>query len=64
VASRTAPSPRVWAGIALIILTGLIHGIGAPDAFGDAPYKGVLFILNAIGALAAAYGIYRAERWG
>ena len=31
----------------------------AQDAFGDATYKGVLFVGNAVGALASAIGIYR-----
>ncbi len=34
------------------------------DYYGDAPYKGILFVLNALGALVAAYGIWRGERWG
>lgn len=54
----------MWAGIVLIIITGIIHFIDAPDAFGEATYKGVLFTLNGIGAVVAAYGIFRGASWG
>lgn len=54
-----------WLGIALIIVTGLIHFIDAPDGFEEATYKGVLFVLNGLGGLIAAYGIFRGSRsWG
>ena len=62
--SRTAPSVITWTSIALIVITGLIHAIDAPSSYGDAPYKGILFVLNALGASVAAYGIWRDERWG
>ena len=53
------------AGVVLILITGLIHLIDMPSSFDDATYKGVLFALNAVGALVAAMGIYRNERiWG
>ena len=54
----------LWAGILLILATGLIHFIEAPDSFGDAIYKGLLFIANGVGAIVAAYGIYRRASWG
>ena len=53
-----------WTGIVLILLIGTIHFIDAPDSFGDASYKGVLFVLNGIAALVAAYGIFRGATWG
>lgn len=54
-----------WVGILLIIVTGLIHFIDAPDGFEEATYKGVLFVLNGVGGLIAAYGIFRGSRsWG
>lgn len=54
-----------WIGIALIMIMGLIHLIDAPDSFNDATYKGVLFVLNGIGALVAAVSIYRGVKsWG
>jgi uncharacterized membrane protein HdeD (DUF308 family) len=52
------------AGITLILLTGVIHFIDAPSSFGDATYKGLLFVANGIAALVAAFGIYRGRRWG
>ena len=54
-----------WLGIALLLVTAAIHFIDAPGSFEDANYKGVLFILNGIGALIAAIGVWRNERsWG
>ncbi len=54
-----------WFGIALIAATGLIHVIEAPDSFQEAAYKGWLFYANGLGALVAAYGVYRSQRsWG
>ena len=59
----TTPSPAMkWLAIAAILGTGLIHVVEARDAFGDATYKGLLFIGNGVGALAAAIGIYRDQR--
>ncbi|MDD3344816.1 MAG: hypothetical protein PHO34_00035 [Candidatus Omnitrophica bacterium] len=47
-----------WLGIVLILITGLVHLIDAPDSFSDAPYKGWLFYVNFAGALLAALGIF------
>lgn len=59
----TTPSPIVkWLAIAAILGTGLIHAVEAPDSFGDATYKGLLFVGNGVGALVAAIGIYRDRR--
>ena len=59
----TTPSPMVkWLAIAAILGTGLVHVLEARDAFGDATYKGLLFVGNGVGALAAAVGIYRNQR--
>src|SRR5438552_19107688 len=56
----TAPSRVVkWLAIAAILGTGLIHIVEAQDAFGDATYKGLLFVAAGVGALAAAVAIYR-----
>jgi len=60
-------APRIfsWFGIALIVTTGLIHVMNASDSFQEAAYKGWLFYANGMGALVAAYGIYRGKRsWG
>ena len=54
----------MWVGIALIMVTGLIHVIDAPDSFEEAAYKGWLFCLNGAGALVAAFGIFRGRAWG
>jgi len=62
--ARPTTSVLTWVGLALIIVVGLIHAIGTPSNYDDAPYKGILFVLNALGALVAAYGIWRGERWG
>ena len=49
----------------LIIITGIIHIIDAPDSFGDAIYKGWLFYANGLGSFMAAYGILRGKSsWG
>ena len=61
---RNIPKAAVWLGIALIVVTGLVHFVDAPDAFDEATYKGLLFIANGLGALLAAYGIARGARWG
>ena len=60
---HTSPSPTLkWLAIAAILGTGLIHLVEAQDAFGDARYKGVLFVANGVGALVAAFGLYRNRR--
>jgi hypothetical protein len=62
---RAVTKNVMWLGIILILLTGLIHLIDAPDNFKDATYKGLLFVANGIGAIIAAIGIYRGARsWG
>jgi hypothetical protein len=62
---RTMPTAVQGAGVALILVTGAIHFIDAPGSFGDATYKGLLFLANGIAAIVAAYGIHRGERrWG
>ena len=54
----------IWVGIVLIIATGILHFINAPDSFDEATYKGILFIANGVGALIAAFGIWNDKRWG
>jgi hypothetical protein len=61
----TLSKTLVWLGIALILITGLIHLVEAPENYQEVAYKGVLFYLNGAGALLAAIGIYRGQRsWG
>lgn len=47
-----------------MLLTGIIHFYDAPDAFSEVAYKGVLFVLNGVGAIVAAIGILRGAAWG
>jgi len=48
-----------------IFATGLIHLVTAPDSFGEATYKGLLFVANGVGGLVAAVGVYRDRGdWG
>jgi hypothetical protein len=63
---RGRPTPRalILAGTLLIVACGLIHLIGAPEHLQEATYIGVLFVINAAGALVAAVGIYRDRLWG
>jgi hypothetical protein len=51
----------VWLAIATIVATGLIHLIEVPDNLAEVPYKGVLFMLNGIGSLVAAFLIARGD---
>lgn len=52
-----------WLAIATILVTGGIHLMEARDAFSDAAYKGILFVANGLGALAASIGIVRQRPW-
>jgi hypothetical protein len=61
----TSPSPSLKAvAVLAIVVTGLIHLMTARDSFGEAAYKGVLFVANGIGALVAAVGVSRDRDWG
>jgi hypothetical protein len=51
-------------GIALILGTGLIHLLYAPVEFEEVQYMGILFVLNFVGALVAAAGMWRRQAWG
>ncbi len=62
---RSAAKSVAWVGIILVLVTGLIHAIETPEHWEKAVYVGVLFVLNAVGAVVAAVGIYRgAKSWG
>lgn len=58
----TPSSTLKWLAIVAILGAGLIHVVEARDAFGEATYKGLLFVGNGVGALVAAIGIYRNQR--
>jgi hypothetical protein len=61
----TSPSRSINAiAVVAIVVTGLIHLMTARDSFGEATYKGVLFVANGIGALVAAVGVSRDRDWG
>ena len=56
---------QTWAGILLVLATGLMHGVEGPAHSHEAASKGLLFYLNTAGALVAAWGIARGARlWG
>ena len=62
--THTPPQTHTWAGILLVLATGLMHGVEGPAHYHEAASKGLLFFLNAAGALVAG-GIARgATRWG
>jgi len=48
----------------LIIEIGLTHYFSADHAYEESWIEGYLFIANFLGALVAAYGIYRRKSWG
>ncbi len=58
----TAPGKLVGAAISLIVVVGLVHVIDATANLQD--YQGPLELGNFFGALVAAIGIYRGNRWG
>ncbi len=63
--SINVPSLLTGIAIALIVVTGLIHLIEAPDNMQEAAYKGIMFFLNGGAAFVAAVGIYRGSKsWG
>jgi len=52
--THTLVRTRTWAGLMLVLAIGLIHGVEGPANYHEAAYKGILFFLNAAGALVAA----------
>lgn len=53
------------AGIGLILAVGLVHLVEIPSHYGIRPYLGVLFAINFLVTLVAAFGIWRgAKGWG
>jgi len=53
-----------WLAVFLIIEVGLTHYFSSEHAYEEAWIEGYLFIANFLGALVAAYGIYRRKTWG
>ncbi len=65
-ASQNSETPRflTLAGAGLILVSGLIHLILTPEHLKEAAYLGLLFLADFVGAVVAAFGIYRDRRWG
>lgn len=53
-----------WAGVILIFLTGLLHFYETPGHLTEEPALAYMFILNGVGSLVAALGIYKRRLWG
>jgi hypothetical protein len=54
-----------WAGIVLLLITGVIHLNLAKAEYAEAPYLGILFFAAFYMSLVAAIGIFRGEfLWG
>jgi hypothetical protein len=52
-------------GIALIVITGIIHIYMFPGEFTEAPYLGLMFVAAFLLSVVAAVGIYRKQPlWG
>ncbi|MBV9454110.1 MAG: hypothetical protein JOZ19_08345 [Rubrobacter sp.] len=51
-------------GASLVLITGLIHLVLVPEHLREAPYLGVLFIADFVGAVIAAFGVYQGRWWG
>ncbi|MFN8531005.1 MAG: hypothetical protein U0670_20565 [Anaerolineae bacterium] len=62
--SLAIPATIIGIAITLLFITGIVHFIDAPDSLSELPYKGWMFIANGIGALIAAYGVFRQKSWG
>ena len=58
------PRALKLAAILLIVAVGLTHLVGASPHYRVAPYIGVGFVVNFLGALVGAVGIYRDALWG
>jgi hypothetical protein len=58
----SVPRRLMFAGLALIVATGVIHAVEAPDYLSLERYIGFLFVANAVGALIVALGISRGSR--
>ncbi len=56
--------PQKWTASTLLVIVGLIHLLEAPEYFQHATYLGILFLANALGAVAAVWGIIQHMVWG
>jgi hypothetical protein len=57
---------RFLNGLAIVVILeiGVLHLMTAQGEYEEAAYMGYLFVANFMGALLAAYGIYRRQLWG
>jgi len=53
-----------WLAIVLIMEIGLLHFFTAQSEYEEAAYMGYLFMLNFLGAIISAYGIFYKQGWG
>jgi hypothetical protein len=51
-------------GLGLILATGLVHLVEAPEYYAEVKYIGALFVASMVGSAVAAYGMWRNERRG
>ena len=61
---RSVSSMVKVAGMVSVALVGLLHLIEAPEYYGEVKYIGALFVLSAIGAVVAVFGMARDLRAG
>jgi hypothetical protein len=64
VGSLSLMPAQKWLGVGLVLASGVVHLVETPEYLGEVRYVGVLFAISVVGALAAAFGIARGERWG
>ena len=48
----------------LLLLTGILHIVEAPEYYAEVQYIGVLFVLNFLGALLGCFWIYKDKAIG
>jgi hypothetical protein len=53
-----------WLSVATILVIGIVHLYMAPQEYDEVAYMGILFAINFVAAMIAAFGIYRQQNWG
>jgi hypothetical protein len=51
-------------GLVLILATGILHLLEAPEYYGEVKYIGGLFVACFLGSVIAAVGIWKQRPWG
>jgi hypothetical protein len=64
VRTTAIPAVETGIGVALLAATGLIHLLEAPEYWGEVRYIGGLFVVGAVVAIAAAFGVLLGHWWG